>query len=248
MAPFAHRHEARRCPATFEASVASHRLLFLAFIAALAVPGARCSWAADVPVVIRLYTPASVHRTVIDHIETETSRVFAAAHFELRWEERAAQGHVMRELQDPIRSVRMHANDCATGTNYSITVQITDRFDRRFRPKAVGFSLPFAPAGVRVTIFYDRVALIASNSGVRIWRVLAAMLSHEIGHILIGTDGHGETIMRPEWDSGDFQALSGPLPAIDPHDASLMHRHIAEWQRSAPRCRDDLPSVAAGGQ
>ena len=60
-----------------------------------------------------------------------------------------------------------------------------------------------AHAGSLATIYLDRVAWLASGSGVGRSTVAGRAIAHEIGHLLLGSTYHGtEGLMRPTW-SGD---------------------------------------------
>jgi hypothetical protein len=66
----------------------------------------------------------------------------------------------------------------------------------------LGYSLVDAPsrAGSLATIYVDRVARLAAACEVDSPGLLGRALAHEIGHLLLGTNQHGqEGLMRPYW-------------------------------------------------
>jgi hypothetical protein len=197
-----------------------------------------------------VYNVADVPMDLVRDAESEISSMFAAADFEFQWQHREAEGAERRELDDPMASVLAHATDaCSVDDPYSIVVQLTERFPRNYRPTAIAFSLPFARAGVRVTVFYDRVRTLARNVGLRQDRVLATMLGHEIGHVLIGTDSHFESgLMRKTWEIGDLASLTGIMPGLTSIETRLMHRRIKLWKNGQQHCTPAPAGLEAGGQ
>jgi hypothetical protein len=199
---------------------------------------------------LTVYNVADVPMDVVRDAESEISSMFAAADFDFQWQHREPETPVRRELDNPMESALAHASEtCSSGDAYSIVVQFTERFPRQYRPTAIAFSLPFARAGVRVTVFYDRVRTLARNVGLRQDRVLAAMLGHEIGHVLIGTDSHFDTgLMRKTWEIGDLASLNGAMPALSGIETRLMHRRIKLWRNAQQQCTAAPASLEAGGQ
>jgi hypothetical protein len=61
--------------------------------------------------------------------------------------------------------------------------------------------------GGRALVFVDRVAKRAESARIEVTRLLAAVIAHELGHMLLA-DAHSETgLMRPHWGDRDLQLI-----------------------------------------
>jgi hypothetical protein len=61
-------------------------------------------------------------------------------------------------------------------------------------------------AGTLATIYMDRVESLAGEARVDSGRLLGRAISHEIGHLLLGTAGHATRgLMRARWLTGELQ-------------------------------------------
>ena len=72
--------------------------------------------------------------------------------------------------------------------------------------RALGYSLVEPEVGgTLATVFSDRVAWLASSSGVEYTPLLGRAVAHEIGHLLIGTNEHSPSgLMRARWTSAEL--------------------------------------------
>jgi hypothetical protein len=61
--------------------------------------------------------------------------------------------------------------------------------------------------GGRALVFVDRVEKLAQSARVETPRLLAAVIAHELGHMLLA-DAHSDTgLMRPHWGDRDLQLI-----------------------------------------
>ena len=91
---------------------------------------------------------------------------------------------------------------------------------------ALAVSLPYARGGVRITVFFDRVADYANCDPLFMPRFLGHVLAHEIGRVLRGTNAHSLTgVMKAHWDRDDYFAMRvkiiGSTLATTPGDDRL---------------------------
>jgi hypothetical protein len=92
---------------------------------------------------------------------------------------------------------------------------------------ALAFAAPFASTGVRVTIFYDRVALLLSPSAPAAAAILGCVLAHEIAHVLLETNGHSESgLMRAHWTADDFAQIARGSLVFTPDDTELIRQNM----------------------
>jgi hypothetical protein len=116
--------------------------------------------------------------------------------------------------------------DLATGLPV-IRVAFTNRTPRNEHPGALAYATPFAGDSSLITVMYDRLKFAAvGRSGLEA-ALLAHVLAHEIGHILLRTDAHTDTgIMKARWFAEDFDAMLRKPLAFMPADVEIMHQHI----------------------
>jgi hypothetical protein len=89
---------------------------------------------------------------------------------------------------------------------------------------ATGYALPFARQGAHATVFYDRVEnLSAASVGPRAGSLLGAAITHEIGHVLLGSSEHSaEGIMNPCWGTAEFRLLGCGRFHFTPENAEAL--------------------------
>jgi hypothetical protein len=165
---------------------------------------ASCIWGQEAPTnswTVRAY----IQRTslsnpfVLERAQFLASRILAEADVHLEWRRPGAQD---------IGSV--------------IGIWLDAGKPSTFHPGALAYAAPFAGGGRQIHILYDRV--LAAYSASATPDVLAHVLAHEIGHILIGTDGHASSgVMKARWDSHDyFEMVHHPLRFTE-GDIALIH-------------------------
>lgn len=63
-----------------------------------------------------------------------------------------------------------------------------------------------AGAGSLATVYANRVRVMAQRAGVEVAELLGRAMAHEVGHLLLGTNGHAEHgLMRASWSSVDLR-------------------------------------------
>lgn len=79
-------------------------------------------------------------------------------------------------------------------------------------PNAVADVLGFSAVDVRqaspslATVLADRVGLIAAQTQADRGHLLGLVIAHEIGHLLLGSNGHGDSgLMRPHWNGEELR-------------------------------------------
>jgi hypothetical protein len=107
---------------------------------------------------------------------------------------------------------------------------------------ALGFALPCATAdtGCYANIFYDRVASSATEGELSAYQILGHAMSHEIGHLLLGSDSHSRTgIMRAHWNPKDLRMMAKSSLDFTPAQRELiraaLQRRMARPTSHTPR-------------
>ena len=83
--------------------------------------------------------------------------------------------------------------------------------------------------GSVATVYADRVAALADDSGVDGSQVMARAVAHEIGHLLLGTNQHANRgLMRPAWSGSDFRRNQAGDWEFSGKEAAAMQRGLTE--------------------
>jgi hypothetical protein len=108
-----------------------------------------------------------------------------------------------------------------------IVIQVRFIDDTPGHPGAFAFSNPFDPVPV-VTVIYDRILFTTERSPKRRAAILAHVLVHEIGHLLMRTDGHSpDGVMKAHWSKSDQNRMVyRPLPFL-PEDVLMIRSGLA---------------------
>jgi hypothetical protein len=119
---------------------------------------------------------------------------------------------------DPLSGVIDPCDD--TLKSFEVVVRVIDAplVSTTLHPEAYGLTYVVEDTnrGWLATVFSDRIANAASRVGVESGTLLGRVLSHEVGHLLLGNGYHGEAgVMRAEWP-----------------DELLHRRNAEEWRFS----------------
>jgi hypothetical protein len=94
------------------------------------------------------------------------------------------------------------------------------------RERGLGDALGFAVlAGGRngAAVIYSRItSMLQDNPNYAGCNILASVIAHELGHLLLGSPQHGEGIMKANWGAGDFKAMKQRRLTFSPSQARQM--------------------------
>lgn len=124
--------------------------------------------------------------------------------------------------------------------------QRRERADR----KTLGYAYVDAAeeGGALATIYADRIAVMASKSGIDTATLLGRAMAHEIGHLLLGTATHPPAgLMRAEWSlstlrrriGNDWQFSPGEVDSLTKNlafrlrNSEFPHEATSRWPRPA---------------
>ena len=105
----------------------------------------------------------------------------------------------------------------------------TARAGYRFRSSICGFTVQHEGVGegYLVTLFYDCIEKTAENTGVAQSLIMGHMVAHEIGHLLLATQGHFRRgIMRAKWGPKDWQRASREFVLFPPKQAKQLRAGV----------------------
>jgi hypothetical protein len=102
---------------------------------------------------------------------------------------------------------------------------------------ALAYAHPYE--GTRIVVFYDRVCQQAKARCLRMNRLLAYVLAHEIAHLLQGISRHSATgIMKAQWTADDILPMRRSALCFSPLDVELIGLGLAARQSQIYPARD----------
>jgi len=122
-------------------------------------------------------------------------------------------------------------SDCVDG---GVEIQVVPKAPETASPSALAHALPFGNRSQRITIFYDRVQRLVGPQENWIPAVLGHVLAHEIGHVLLGTDGHTDTgLMEAQWTKKEVSMMQFRPLGFTPAHVDLIHERLDHGTLSA---------------
>ena len=159
--------------------------------------------AADVTVLMN--GDAIVPNPVSYPAKTQVTRIFTAIGVRLVWQSKESQA---------ASPFRIHA-------------KFTTSIPKSSHPGALAYAEPFNGNPV-ITVMYDRILATAAGRPRLVSALLAHVLAHEIGHILLATDSHANTgIMKALWSNADYEEMERTPMLFEPEDEDSIRKRIA---------------------
>ncbi len=91
---------------------------------------------------------------------------------------------------------------------------------------ALAYTSPFAEGVKTITVLYDRIRLVAGGPKQEP-RLIAHVLTHELGHVLQGTNRHSQTgVMKACWDGDDYRAMEKEPLEFTSTDVNLIREGL----------------------
>jgi hypothetical protein len=133
----------------------------------------------------------------------EATRIFAAIGVQLKWK---AHNSV-----DP---------------NDGMAIQVRFIANMPGHPGAMAFANPFDPVPA-VTVMWDRILLLTDQCPELRTALLAHVLAHEIGHVLMKTDAHSAAgLMKAHWSGLDYGRIVHRRLTFLPDHADMIRRGL----------------------
>ena len=162
--------------------------------------------------VVRLYDYAQVPRRVLTGAEQETARVFQIAGIQLswvecsRWEAGKERFLDCEHVTDPLR----------------LFVNIIPQLVAQGLPPGE-FGTSF---GTHAVVFHRQVEQTADDQGFSKALILGYVMAHELGHLLLGNNSHGQGIMTDTFGRRDFERAETGELVFTPQQAEQMRARI----------------------
>jgi hypothetical protein len=176
---------------------------------------------------VYVYNVAKVPEPVLRSATHVTSKVFAAAGVALEWHE--AQDSVTRSSPGTSPDGGDNATNLCV---WLLPKELSDRVARS--PFTAGSALKSDTESPNIVVmFYNRIAEAARLSQARRSAVLGYLMTHEIGHLLLGENAHEPYgLMRHTWELSDIRAAErGELRFLD-EQASRIRAEVARRMKA----------------
>jgi hypothetical protein len=167
---------------------------------------------------IREYNLAGVAKQELAEAHQQAQRILKEVGITIRWEEGEPsnpEAYVTDLSSPPSSRMNLPAPD-------RVVMRIVLNKGDRFSGGEMGKSLPFAARGVQVTIVSDNIERVCYKTEIPVETLLAYVMVHEIGHVLLRSSGHSFGIMRANWTRWDYDQIRfGTLGFIATDKAAL---------------------------
>jgi hypothetical protein len=174
-------------------------------------------------ITLRVYNYARVPAWTLGTAERETAGIFAETGVENVWVEcRVSRA----QPQSPACKRPISSSDLFLRL-------LPPRMARAVPADGDTFGMAFTEKdrpGTDAFIFYGRVAELARAESLYEWDILAVVMAHEIGHLLLG-GGHSPTgIMRAKWDHNVLKLAARRQLQFTPEQSVLIRKEVAVRQ------------------
>jgi hypothetical protein len=207
-------------------------------LAALPFPQKACAApaASDLAITVRVYDYTQASPPILDRAEREAGRIFGEAGLRIIWLDCSPE-HATAVPHDPCQKA-------IEDEDVRLRILLAP-IGNALQDSAFGFAI--APA--IATVYYETALGFAryDERGFEAPIVLGCVIAHELGHLLLGSNGHSVSgIMRPRWDRVDIQkALMGAM-LFTPKQARLIQAEMHSRANHLPVSRQmDGPHVSA---
>jgi hypothetical protein len=210
----------------------------LGLVLAMAGIPAKAKVAPKPPVVVTIsvHNDAVVPWETIRGAEEEASRVFREAGIDVEWVNCQAV---------PEETMRVEKSRNCGESIFPEHLQL--RIVKRsvgLSPKVMGISfLSEDGSGCQADVFYERIEGLRRESNASLASILGDVASHEIGHLLLGTNSHASRgIMRAVWGRDELASVTQRALIFSEKESAQMKARLG----SAETRKKDAPLVSSG--
>jgi hypothetical protein len=173
---------------------------------------------------IREYNLAGIAKPELVAAHKEVLRIFRQIGIAIRWEDvdySNPEAYEADRSAPTSSTIRLPAPD-------RIVLRIVLNKGDRFSEGEMGKSLPFAARGVQVTIVSDNIERVGYKTEIPAETLLAYVMVHEIGHVLLRSTGHSFGIMRANWTRWDYDQIRFRVLDFTPADKAAVRQSIQD--------------------
>jgi len=209
----------------------------LGLVLAMAGVPAKAKVVPKTPIVVTI----SVHNDVavpwgtIRGAEEEASRVFRQAGIDVEWMNCQVVSGETVEAEKP--------RSCGESIfPEHLQLRIVKR-SVGLSPKVMGISfLSEDGSGCQADLFYERIEGLGQESNASVASILGHVASHEIGHLLLGTNSHASRgIMRAVWGPDELASVTQRTLIFSEKESAQMRARLG----SAETRKKDAPLVSS---
>jgi hypothetical protein len=116
------------------------------------------------------------------------------------------------------------------------------------RPSVLGVAFLTSDGGSQADLFYESIENLGDDAPSQAAIILGNVMSHEIGHLLLGTNSHSPSgIMRAHWDREELRLAVAGVLSFDKSQSQLMIGRLlkAEARTVCPTIHRPADSVTA---
>jgi hypothetical protein len=171
-------------------------------------------------ITLRVYNYARVPGWTLGMAERETARIFRETGVETRWIDCR-----LSAAEPPIPACKQPFG----GSDLFLRL-LPPQMARAVPSDGDTFGLALTEKdrpGTDAIIFYGRVAELARAESLYEWDILAAVMAHEIGHLLLGGDHSPMGIMRAKWDHEVLKLAARRQLQFTPEQFVLIRKEVA---------------------
>jgi hypothetical protein len=192
---------------------------------------------------VHFYNLAAVPSETVQGATLRVRTVFARAGITMAWEQPpngSEEAHVL-DLSDSVGSFRSNQRPCL------VVVLVADLPPGAYHG-ALGFAVPHGRFGIHVELVYRRIEGQAQSAGVADDIVLAYVMAHEIGHVLLDSSDHSLAgIMRPRAGAETWSMASLGRMEFLPGQAKRMRTRLWQEKQITVRKHETISTRQIGG-
>jgi hypothetical protein len=181
-------------------------------------------------IVIWVYNYAQIRKDTMARTEREVQKILGAAAVHFEW----------IDCPTSAEEVKVHpvCQDRMSNAELGLTILPTARgVANAYVDKDFGIAQVFNDGtfGHYAYVFIDRVKYRAELEQISESELLASVICHEFGHLLLRSSTHSRSgIMRVQWDRNDLQNLTWGQLTFTPAERELIHSEaLARFRSSA---------------
>jgi hypothetical protein len=163
---------------------------------------------------------ADIPRRTLSEAENKVGRTLRKAGLEIVWVHLPGNGHPFESSSASVAEPKRITIKILTR---DMTVQLA------LNPAELGLALLDSETslGSEAYVFFDRVEEEAAYRDTDITVVLSSAITHEIGHLLLGTNEHSPTgVMRGKWNRDAFKRAALGQMTFTPQQSEAMKSRI----------------------
>lgn len=181
---------------------------------------------------------AEVQVTVYDraglagHVKTTTlrtaERILSRAGLEVQWRDGSLDSEEAALITYPESPRKGREQEASCAARRDIALEILPSAPAGLSKSVLGSAQPMARQGLNVRVFDERVRVTALAQNRPHAVVLAHVIAHEIGHVLLRTNGHGRAgLMSQVWSNHEYARMTDGLLLFETDQARAMRRVVA---------------------